>query len=103
MQPQPQLLFRTCVPGTPPQFSVAIVLGSDDLRTSSVVRSILPISSGCALQSRATSPTTCGPAIEVPLQPNWAYVPPGIEERIETPGATTSGPIPPSKVEGPRL
>ena len=67
------------------------------------VRSISPTRLGSADQSSATAPTTCGPAMEVPLfEP---YAPPGRDERMSTPGAAISGFMreEPSAVTGPRL
>src|SRR5712691_8979850 len=67
------------------------------------VRSISPIRLGSADHNKATAPTTCGPAIEVPL--SAAYPPPGTDESTPTPGATISGFMrpEPSAVTGPRL
>jgi hypothetical protein len=42
-------------------------------------------------RSRATTPDTCGAAIDVPLNISG---PPGVVERIETPGAKTSTHLP---------
>ena len=58
---------------------------------------------GIADQSRATTPTTCGPAIAVPLKKAYAESLPLTEERTFTPGATMSGLMrfEPSIVTGP--
>src|SRR5947207_1992466 len=62
---------------------------------------------GYADQSRATAPTTCGPAMEVPLQvcPEYCVSLPFSDEFTFTPGAEMSGLIrfEPSTVTGPRL
>src|SRR4249919_1724785 len=64
-------------------------------------------SAGCACQRSATTPTTCGPAIEVPLQlgPEYCVSLPLREELTLTPGAEISGlrRFEPSTVTGPRL
>ena len=61
--------------------------------------------SGRADQSSATTPDTCGPAIEVPLKFVYAVSLELTAERTLTPGATTSGfmRFEPSVVTGPRL
>src|SRR6266536_234893 len=60
---------------------------------------------GRADQSRATTPTTCGPAIEVPLKVMYELSLVLIDERVFVPGATMSGlrRPEPSTVTGPRL
>ena len=60
--------------------------------------------SGRADQSSATTPTTCGPAIEAPVKIEYAESPLFTEDRTLTPGATMSGLIrpDPSTVTGPR-
>ena len=60
---------------------------------------------GTACQRSATTPTTCGPAIEVPLKFAYAVSLVLVEERVPVPGATMSGLIrpEPSIVTGPRL
>src|SRR6476661_9960762 len=64
-------------------------------------------SAGCACQRSATTPTTCGPAIDVPLQlgPEYCVSLPLREELTLTPGAEISGlrRFEPSTVTGPRL
>jgi hypothetical protein len=45
-----------------------LMFGFAVLSSSAFVAAMFRSSSGCADQSRATVPTTCGPAIEVPLQ-----------------------------------
>lgn len=69
--PWPKVLFGRAVPATPPQVCV-LVLGVAVRLIASSVAGILPMSSGFADQSRATKPATCGPAMDVPLQPNSA-------------------------------
>ena len=60
---------------------------------------------GIADQSRATTPTTCGPAMAVPLKEAYAESLLLTDERTFTPGATRSGLMrfEPSIVTGPRL
>src|SRR5258706_15460398 len=67
------------------------------------VRSISPMRLGSADHNNTTAPTTCGPAIEVPL--SAAYPLPGTEDKTSTPGAAISGfmRFEPSAVTGPRL
>src|ERR1043166_3136682 len=62
-------------------------------------------SAGMADQSRATTPTTCGPAIDVPLRLPYEPSLPKVEERTFTPGAERFGlgRLEPSDVTGPRL
>src|SRR5687768_8788837 len=61
--------------------------------------------SGRADQSRATTPTTCGPAIEVPERLPYVVSLARRAERTVTPGAETLGlRLPePSESTGPRL
>jgi hypothetical protein len=60
---------------------------------------------GTACQRRATTPTTCGPAIEVPLAVPYEVSLAFVADRVLVPGATMSGLIrfEPSTVTGPRL
>ena len=60
---------------------------------------------GTACHRSETTPTTCGPAIEVPLAVAYAVSPEFVAERVLVPGATMSGLIrpEPSSVTGPRL
>ncbi len=62
-----------------------------------------PTSDGSADHNRASAPTICGPAIDVPLI--YVYPPPRWLERTLNPGALTSGLSrpEPSTVTGPRL
>jgi len=66
-------------------------------------RSMFPINLGWADHISATTPTTCGPAIEVPLLGAKVFL--GMDDRTSTPGATISGLTRwlPSTVTGPRL
>jgi hypothetical protein len=60
---------------------------------------------GTADQSKATTPTTWGPAIDVPLRGPYELSLVRVEDRVLVPGATMSGLIrpEPSIVTGPRL
>jgi hypothetical protein len=60
---------------------------------------------GTACQRSATTPTTWGPAIEVPLAVAYAVSLLFVADRVLVPGATMSGLIrlEPSTVTGPRL
>src|SRR5581483_6409912 len=87
---------QTILPNdTPPRCAVSRKICS--------VVSILPINLGFADHISATTPTMCGPAIEVP--DNAPYVPPGSAEFTPTPGAAISGLTRPllSANTGPRL
>lgn len=66
MRPKPNVLFGIAEPETPPQVCVEVV-GLLLFMMTSLVSASLPRSAGTADQRSATSPTTCGPAIEVPL------------------------------------
>jgi len=83
------------------------MVGFDVLFSRSSVAPMFLTSAGRACQSRATTPTTCGPAIEVPLQdgPEYCVSLPFRAELTFTPGAAMSGLIrfEPSTVTGPRL
>src|SRR5688572_3252177 len=102
MRPQPKTGFGIAEPGTPPQTWSEKSLTAVARRSSSV-SATRPASDGTADQRSATAPATWGEAIEVPE--SRLYAPVGTEDRIETPGATTSGFIrfEPSTVTGPRL
>jgi hypothetical protein len=67
-KPQPKWLFGTW--SMPPQSApvVAVTFGLAVLVRICLVSAIFRTSSECADHSRATTPTTCGPAIEVPLK-----------------------------------
>jgi hypothetical protein len=60
---------------------------------------------GTACQSSATTPTTWGPAMEVPLAVPYDVSLAFVADRVLVPGATMSGLIrpEPSSVTGPRL
>src|SRR5687767_12205997 len=60
---------------------------------------------GRADQRRATTPLTCGPAIEVPEMEAYELSPVLVAERTFTPGAEMFGlrRLEPSRVTGPRL
>ena len=90
-----------CVPLLTEMFGLAVLF------SRSSVAAMSRDSAGCACQSSATTPTTCGPAIEVPLQlgPEYCVSLPFREELTLTPGAEMSGLMrfEPSTVTGPRL
>lgn len=102
--PEPKLLFGTTVlppqPVPPPPTAGLAVLVN-----SCFVAAMLRTRSGRADHNRATTPTTCGPAIEVPLNDEYAVSLVRTDERTLTPGATISGFIrfEPSTVTGPLL
>src|SRR6266516_1912792 len=75
------------------------------LSSSALVAAMFLASSGCSDQSRATTPTTCGPAIEVPPRLRYDVSLVLYEDRLLTPGAAMSGLMrpEPSIVTGPRL
>ena len=103
--PQPKWLLGTwsmpphCVP------LATITFGSAVLASCSLVAAMSRERLGIADQSSATTPTTCGPAIAVPLKDEYAESLLLTEERTFTPGATMSGLMrfEPSLVTGPRL
>src|SRR5215510_16158958 len=86
---------------------LTVMFGLAVLFSKASVASMFRESAGCACQSSATTPTTCGPAIDVPLQdcPEYWLSDPFSEEFTLTPGAAMSGLIrfEPSTVTGPRL
>jgi hypothetical protein len=93
MPPQPVGLFGTVTAG------LAVLVRSCLVALTFLTRS------GRADHSRATTPTTCGPAIEVPLKFAYEISVALVAERFETPGAEISGFMrpEPSTVTGPRL
>ena len=93
LPPQPVPLFGTVT------FGLAVLV------RSCFVAGMFLTRSGRADQSRATTPTTCGPAIEVPLKIPYAVSLALIAERFDTPGAEMLGFMrpEPSMVTGPRL
>src|SRR5215207_43168 len=64
-------------------------LASGDPVVTSADRSCMGVQVGCRLRSSATAPATCGAAMLVPLSSD--HSPLGTEERIDEPGAATSG------------
>ena len=94
-------------PGIPPQVCawLRVTFGSAVSCRSVLVAATSRSSAGRADQSRATTPTTCGPAIEVPLRLTYCVSLPLYDDRLLTPGATTFGlrRFEPSTVTGPRL
>ena len=107
-KPQPKWLFGTwsmpphCVP-----LLTVMMVGLAVFDRSAFVAAMSRTSAGRADHSRATTPTTWGPAIEVPLQvfPLYCVSLPFSAEFTLTPGAAMSGLIrlEPSIVTGPRL
>src|SRR5262249_20151200 len=84
-----------------PQSSAADTrMGVAVVRRIWVVKAMLPMSLGLADHINATTPATCGAAIDVPV--NRPYVLSGRAERTRTPGAIRSGLARPSAV-GPAL
>src|SRR4030095_15942779 len=101
-RPHPNVLLGTWSPGTSPQVSLIVRGAAVAVRLFSI-ESGSPIKSGLPERRSATTPTTWGPAVLVPLKD--AYPPPGTRDRTLTPGAEMSGfmrPLP-SIVTGPRL
>ena len=82
-----------------------VTAGLAVLVRSCLVAAMFLTRSGRADHSRATTPTTCGPAIEVPLKFPYAVSLALTDERFDTPGAEMSGFMrsEPSTVTGPRL
>src|SRR5262245_3024437 len=68
-----------------------------------LVPGMLRTNVGCADQSRATAPATCGPAIEVPFMAPKLVSLVRVDDRTLTPGAERLGFSDPLKAEGPRL
>jgi hypothetical protein len=103
-RPQPKWLLGTTL--LPPQPVPPPVIAGLALEVSACfVAAMFLTRSGRADQSRATTPTTWGPAIEVPLNVEYAVSLVRTEDRTLTPGATISGfmRLEPSTVTGPRL
>ena len=63
--------------------------GSGEAVVTSAERSCAGVHVGCRLRSSATAPVTCGAAMLVPLSSD--HEPSGVDERIDEPGAATSG------------
>src|SRR5919197_3905259 len=103
--PEPKWLFGTW--STPPHWlpSETATFGFADAFKSCLVAATLRRRAGNADQSSATTPTTWGPAIDVPLRLAYDVSLVLTAERTFTPGPTTSGLIrfDPSAVTGPRL
>ena len=105
--PYPKWLFGTW--STPPHalpFATETLAFADPFSRFSVA-SMSRERAGIACQRSATTPTTCGPAIDVPLQSCPEYVVSLVfsDDRTFTPGAEISGLMrfEPSSVTGPRL
>src|SRR5438477_9459414 len=94
-------------PGIPPQVwaGLTFTFGFAVSWSSAFVAAMFRSRNGRPAQSSATTPTTCGPAIDVPLKLAYAESLELIDERLFTPGAETFGfkRFEPSTVTGPRL
>ena len=84
---------------------LAVTFGFAVLFSNALVPAMSRTSAGFACQRSATTPTTCGPAIEVPENDAYAESLVLTEDRFGFPGAAMSGLIrfEPSAVTGPRL
>src|SRR6266511_2570558 len=105
-RPHPKWLFgRVAIPPQPPLLFGTVTSGFAVLSRSSFVAGMSRTRPGYADQRRATTPTTCGPAIDVPWKFAYDVSLAFVDERVLTPGATTFGLIrfEPSTVTGPRL
>ena len=104
-RPQPKWLFgRTWIPPHwDPLLTVTFGFAVELKRV--FVAAICRTRLGCADQRSATTPTTCGPAIDVPWKTEYAESLELTEERVPVPGAAMSGLMrpEPSIVTGPRL
>jgi hypothetical protein len=91
--------------GGGPQLLFGVMLGFAVAFKRALVAAMSRFRLGSADQRRATTPTTCGPAMDVPLAVVYAASPVFVAERVPVPGATMSGLIrlEPSAVTGPRL
>jgi hypothetical protein len=91
--------------GGGPQLLFGVMFGLAVLFRRAFVAAMSLLRLGTACHRSATTPTTCGPAIEVPLKGPKAESLEPIAERVDVPGATMSGLIrlEPSTVTGPRL
>ena len=103
--PQPKWLLGR--DPTPPHREplLTVTFGFAVMPSSCFVAVMSLTSVGRADQSRATAPTTWGPAIEAPEKNEYAESLPFVADRTLTPGATMSGLMrpEPSIVTGPRL
>ena len=88
-----------CVPFETVMFGLALLF------SAALVAAMSRTSAGFACQSSATTPTTCGPAIDVPEKDAYAESLVFVADRFGFPGAAMSGLIrpDPSSVTGPRL
>ena len=106
-RPQPKWLFGTLrIPPQPAALFATVTAGFADRVSRYFVRGMSRTSFGLADQSRATTPTTCGPAIDVPLMLPYDTSPVvRSEERTLAPGAEMSGFMrcEPSTLTEPRL
>ena len=106
-RPQPKWLFgRVAIPPQPAALFATVTFGFALRVSRYFVRGMSRTRLGLADQSSATTPTTCGPAIEVPLMvPYDVSLAVRSDERTLAPGAERSGFIrlEPSLVTAPRL
>src|SRR5829696_3174955 len=80
------------MPPQPVELLATVTLGFADRVSRYFVRGMSRTSFGLADQSRATTPTTCGPAIDVPLMLPYEMSPVvRSEDRTLAPGAERSG------------
>jgi hypothetical protein len=85
-------LFGIEVEGVPPQVSGLTVTPGLAVPVRTVfVAAMSRTSCGLADQRSATTPATCGPAIDVPLKNPYAVSVPLKADRTKTPGAEISG------------
>lgn len=91
-RPKPKELFGIWVEGIPPQvWPLTVTPGLAVFCKIVLVASMSRTNPGRADQSSATTPTTCGPAIDVPLMLPKLLSLPRVVERTLTPGAETFG------------
>jgi hypothetical protein len=91
--------------GGGPQLLFGVMFGFAVPLSRALVPAMSLFRAGTACQSSATTPTTCGPAIDVPLEGPYELSLVLVDERVLVPGATMSGlmRLEPSTVTGPRL
>jgi hypothetical protein len=105
-RPQPKWLFgRTWMPPHPFPFWGTVTFGFAVEVSRVFVAAICLTRPGLPDQRSATTPTTCGPAIEVPWKTAYALSLLLVDDLVLTPGAAMSGLMrpDPSVVTGPRL
>jgi hypothetical protein len=85
-------LFGICVEGVPPQVcALTVTAGLAVFSRIDLVAAMSRTNAGRADQSNATTPATCGPAIDVPLELPKLLSLVRVLERTFTPGAETFG------------